>query len=155
MVSPEGRSPRSAEAGTEDLLSALAVIYRLTDEQKRELHLLYQNEWWTKGRTLYETHGVVDGSQVCVGLTEASGKLVGFSRVLTDFTFKALIFDVIVAPNYRGAGLGDRLVSLLLKHERLKCVKSWELYCLPELIPFYERHGFSDDVGQIRLMRRK
>jgi ribosomal protein S18 acetylase RimI-like enzyme len=80
--------------------------------------------------------------------------LIGFARVLTDFTFKALIFDVIVNPDYRGLGLGDRLVSLIVSHPRLKSVASFELYCLPELIPFYERHGFGDDVGGIRLMRR-
>src|SRR5690606_30545883 len=99
-------------------------------------------------------HRVVDGSQICVGLVESSGRLVGFSRVLTDFTFKALIFDVIVAQDYRGVGLRDRLVSQILEHDKLGGVKTLELYCLPELIPFYQRYGFSEDVGPIRLMRR-
>lgn len=135
-------------------LPTLSVVDRLTEEQKQQLHVLYQGEWWTRGRTLEETRRVVDGSQVCIGLIEPSGRLAGFTRVITDFTFKALVFDVIVAPGYRGAGLGDRLLSLVIGHERLRGVKSMELYCLPELMPFYERHGFSDDVGQIRLMRR-
>ena len=135
-------------------ISSLYAVWLLTEEQIMDLHTLYQNEWWTKSRTLEETRKVVVGSQICLGLVEPSGKLVGFSRLLTDFIFKALVFDVIVAPEYRGLGLGDRLVSLVMAHERLREVKTFELYCLPELIPFYERHGFSDDVGKIRLMRR-
>jgi predicted GNAT family N-acyltransferase len=134
--------------------STLTVVEQLTDEHRRDLHLLYQNEWWTSGRTLDETHRVVEGSQICIGLVADSGRLVGFTRVITDFTFKALVFDVIVAQDFRGGGLGDRLVSLILNHEKLRDVACVELYCLPELTPFYEKHGFSGDVGRIRLMRR-
>jgi GNAT superfamily N-acetyltransferase len=61
---------------------------------------------------------------------------------------------VIVAPEYRGLGLGDKLVALIAGHERLRDVKSFELYCLPEMVPFYQRHEFSEDVGNVRLMRR-
>ncbi len=130
------------------------VVYSFSESQLRDLHALYQDEWWTKGRTLEETRRCVEGSQVCLGLADTAGKLIGFSRVLTDFTFKALIFDLIDAPAHREAGLGDRLVSLVTGHEKLRAVKSFELYCLPELVPYYERHGFSDKVGGIRLMRR-
>jgi GNAT superfamily N-acetyltransferase len=133
---------------------SLVIVQSLSEAHLRELHALYQNEWWSKGRTLEETRRCVDGSQLRLGLVDPSAGLVGFSRILTDFTFKALVFDVIVAPGYRGAGLGDKLVYLITNHEKLRDVKSFELYCLPELVPFYERHGFSDDVGRIRLMRR-
>jgi predicted GNAT family N-acyltransferase len=145
--------PNGGVMRPEETLS-LRVVEQLTESQLRDLQVLYRNEWWTNQRTLDETRKVVAGSQVCIGLVESTGQLVGFSRVLTDYTFKALVFDVIVAPKYRGSGLGDKLVSLVSNHERLREVKTFELYCLPELIPFYERHGFSDDVGKIRLMRR-
>lgn len=138
----------------EDTGSVLRVVHGLSEAQLQQLHALYQNEWWTHGRTLAETRRCVAGSQLCLGLVDPADRLAGFSRVLTDFTFKALIFDVIVAPDHRGSGLGDRLVSLITGHEKLREVKSFELYCLPELVPFYERHGFSDDVGNVRLMRR-
>jgi GNAT superfamily N-acetyltransferase len=135
-------------------MPALAVVEQLTEAQRQQLHSFYQNEWWTRDRTLEETHRVVDGSQICIGLVEPSGRLVGFSRIITDFTFKALVFDVIVATDYRARGLGDRLMSLILEHAKLKNVRTIELYCLPELVPFYERFGFTDDVGRLRLMRR-
>ena len=129
------------------------VIYSLTEDHIAQLHALYQQEWWTKGRTIEETKSCVAGSQICVGLISANGELVGFARVLTDFTCKALIFDVIVRKDHRKTGLGDKLLSLIKSHEKLHNVKHFELYCLPEMYGFYTKHGFTTNTGEIRLMR--
>lgn len=129
------------------------VIYSLNENHIAQLHELYQQEWWTKGRTLEETKNCVNGSQICIGLVSANDDLIGFARVLTDFTFKALIFDVIVRKNNRKNGLGDRLLTLIKSHEKLQGVKHFELYCLPEMYNFYAKHGFKTNLGEIRLMR--
>jgi predicted GNAT family N-acyltransferase len=129
------------------------VIYSLTEEHIAQLHALYQEEWWTNGRTLEETKNCVVGSQICVGLAGANDELIGFARVLTDFAFKALIFDVIVRKDHRRTGLGDKLLFLIRSHEKLQGVKHFELYCLPEMFDFYAKHGFTTDTGEIRLMR--
>lgn len=127
----------------------------LSEDQLRELHSLYQNEWWCRGRTLEETRRVVEGSDLCFAFVdEETGRLAGFARVLTDFTFKAFLFDVIVAPEYRGSGLGAALIDAVTGHPALRGVQHLELYCLPELVPFYRRWGFTEDLGEIRLMRR-
>ncbi len=129
------------------------VIHRFNDTHVQELHTLYQSEWWTRGRTIAETQKCIDGSQVCIGVVDDQGSLQGFARVLTDYTFKALIFDLIVSNKCRGEGLGDKLIGLIKQHQKLQSVKHFELYCLPEMFAFYERHGFSGDVGEIKLMR--
>jgi GNAT superfamily N-acetyltransferase len=131
----------------------MEVIYELNEEQIGDLHNLYQREWWTEGRSLAETKQCVEGSQICIGLVDDAGALYGFSRVLTDYTLKALIFDVIVSEQYRGTGLGDELMELVMGHEQLRRVKHFELYCLPEMYGFYEKFGFSPDVGDVKLMR--
>lgn len=131
----------------------MRVIYELTESHIEQLHRLYQGEWWTKGRSLQETKQCVAGSQVCVGLVDADGDLVAFTRVVTDFTFKALIFDVIVDNSERGSGLGQQLLQLVKSHDKLRNVRHFELYCLPELYGFYRKYGFSENVGEIRLMR--
>jgi predicted GNAT family N-acyltransferase len=133
---------------------AVTAVHVLDDAQIGQLHALYQNEWWTKGRSLDATRLCVKGSQVCIGLVDGEGKLAAFARVITDFTFKALIFDVIVAKAARGTGLGKRLFDEITRHERLRQVRHFELYCLPELFAFYRRHGFCENVGEVRLMRR-
>ena len=132
----------------------MRVVHELDGRQVAQLHAFFAREWWTAGRSLEDTRHCVEGSQVCIGLVDDGGDLVGFARVITDFTFKALIFDVIVARSHRGRGLGDRLIELVLEHPDLGRIKNFELYCLPDVGTFYERHGFSTDVGGVRLMRR-
>lgn len=129
------------------------VIFELNEQHVQELNELYQNEWWTKGRSIEDTESCVNGSQINIGIVDENNSLQAYARVLTDYTFKALIFDIIVADNQRGKGLGNRLISLIKGHEKLRKVKHFELYCLPEMFPFYEKHGFSSDVGEIKLMR--
>ena len=130
------------------------VVYDLDETRIAQLHAFFAREWWTAGRSLEETRRCVEGSQVKVGLIADAGDLIGFARVITDYTFKALIFDVIVAEPHRGKGLGGRLIELLLGHPDLARVRDFELYCLPGVGSFYERHGFSAEVGGVRLMRR-
>lgn len=130
-------------------------VEELTEEQVLELHRLYGGEWWSKDRTIEETRRVLAGSKPVFGVVESgSGRLVAFARVVTDGVFKALVFDVIVDPDHRGSGLGDALLNRILDHPDLRAVRSVELYCLPDLVPFYERLGFTTDVGGVRLMRK-
>ena len=75
--------------------------------------------------------------------------------MLSDRVYKALIFDVIVAPDQRHAGLGKRLLDRILGHPELQDVRSFELYCLPEMAPFYECLSFTRGVGGLVLMRRE
>ena len=134
----------------------LQSVTSLTDTQVRELHQLYQNEWWTKGRLLEEIRRMLDHSDYTFGLCDAeTKKLVAFARVLTDRTFKAFIFDVIVAPEHRKRGVGKVIIDRILAHTDLASVKHFELYCLPELVPFYERLGFSAAVGGVVLLRNE
>lgn len=128
-------------------------IEKLNESQTHDLHALYQQEWWTKGRTFEDTKTCVQGSQICIGLVDEQGTLQGFARVLTDYAFKALIFDLIVSTKHRSDGLGNTLISLIKNHPQLQQVKHFELYCLPDMSGFYEQHGFSSDVGEIKLMR--
>jgi predicted GNAT family N-acyltransferase len=129
------------------------IIYHLTEEHISQLHKLYGNEWWCRSRTLAQTKSGVAGSQITIGITDELGNLIGFTRVLTDFTFKAFIFDVIVHPDHRKESLGSKLISLAKTHSKLKQVKHFELYCLPELFDFYKKHGFDTNVGNMQLMR--
>ena len=131
----------------------MEVIYQFKTKQIEQLHHLYQSEWWSKGRSLEETHRCIHGSQICIGILDKAETLVGFARVITDFTFKAFIFDVIVAKDHRASGVGKTLLDIIRSHQDLKYVQHLELYCLPELEAFYEKLGFSSKVGRVKLMR--
>ncbi len=52
-------------------------------------------------------------------------------------------------------GLGAKLMDAVVNHPKLQTVETLGLHCLPKMIPFYERWGFTDDVGDIKFMKRK
>jgi predicted GNAT family N-acyltransferase len=127
---------------------------QLTDAQIVRLHTLFRGEWWTAERELEDVRTMLAANPYIYGVCETTtGRLSGFARVLSDSVFKALLLDVIVDPADRGHGIGEKLMKSVLSDPRLARVKHFELYCLPELEPFYERLGFSADVGGVRLMR--
>lgn len=114
----------------------------LSIERHHDFYEFYRKEWWTKERSFQDTTRMLTHCDLLQFCFDDKDHIVGFARVLTDFTFKAMIFDVIVAEEHRGQGLGQALVQRILRHEKLKRVKSFELYCPGRLIPFYEKLGF-------------
>ena len=96
---------------------------------------------------------MVASARIFVAFADDSGRLAAFARVLTDFVFKAFVFDVIVDPLHRATGLGKALMDAIIGHPELAGVRHFELYCRPELIPFYERWGFAQ-VREVCLLRR-
>ena len=138
----------------------MAPRYRVIDpigrDRVHQLMELYKHEWWTSTRTVDQTRAILNGSDVAIGLCdEADDRLVAFARVLTDQTARAFIFDVIVAADCRGYGLGRRVVDEVLSHPAVRNVELVELYCRPELVRFYERMGFSSPDSGVVLMRRR
>jgi predicted GNAT family N-acyltransferase len=130
-------------------------IEELTDSHIDDLHELFQNEWWTETRKREELPQMLASSDELVAFEDSgSRELVAFARVLTDYTYKALVFDVIVAESHRGHGLVERLMEEIFNHPRLVDVEHFELYCLEEMAGFYEQWGFTDKLGDLRLMRR-
>ncbi|MEW6998148.1 GNAT family N-acetyltransferase [Colwelliaceae bacterium BS250] len=131
----------------------MTIIYNLTDKHIEQLLQMYKGVGWGKDRSIEDVKSCVQGSQICIGIIDAHNNLIGFTRLITDFIYKAFIFDVMVSAEHRGNGLGQKLMSIVKNHEKLQSVKHFELYCFPEMEAFYESFGFTADVGGIKLMR--
>jgi ribosomal protein S18 acetylase RimI-like enzyme len=134
----------------------IQIADSLTEDQVHDLVRLYQSEWWTGGRNEPQIREMLRNGDVIVALSDKqTGRLVGFARVLTDFVYKALIFDVIVDSGYRSKGLGQMLMDHIVNHPNLRSVKHLELYCVSEMVPFYRRWDFTTEIGELQLMRRE
>ncbi|MGV6852408.1 MAG: GNAT family N-acetyltransferase [bacterium] len=83
-------------------------------------------EWWTHDRTLEQAQKCIMHSDLLVAYVDENDQLCAFTGVLTDFTFKALILNVVVAKPYRDHGLGTRIMQDILNHPQLasigKCI---------------------------------
>ena len=129
-------------------------VEKLAPEQYSEFHEFYSKEWWTSERTLDDVTNMLAHCDLLLFCLDAESRIAGFARVLTDFTFKAMVFDVIVSEKHRGRGLGQALVERVLNHEKLERVKSFELYCPEQLVPFYEKLGFVKGTSSLLFNQR-
>lgn len=130
-------------------------VYTLSESQIEDLHRLYQDEWWTRYRSIEDTRKMLEGPQIFVAFADPkTDRLIAFARVLTDGVFKALVFDVIVDPAHRKSNLGKLLMDEIVVDRDLAQVQHIELYCKPELIPFYARWGFTSTDAELCLLRR-
>ncbi|THJ21265.1 MAG: GNAT family N-acetyltransferase [Nitrospira sp. CG24D] len=108
--------------------------------QPEQLLTLFQQAPWAKGRTLNDARDMLRHTDVALCAWDGD-HLVGFGRVLTDFVYRATIWDVIVDEAYQKQGIGAEIVQRILQHPRLKKV---ELFWLCTRRPgFYEKLGFS------------
>jgi len=138
------------------MMGAPRLTESLSTRQIEQLHDLYQAEWWSKGRSLDDVFIAVENSSLVLGFVDsASDRLIAFCRVLSDGAFRATIYDVIVAEDYRGAGLGARLIDTVLNHPQLRKVEGMALACKPEMVSFYQRFGFAPTSSEIVWMRKE
>ncbi len=135
-------------------MESYRIVSELAEQQISELTDLYRNEFWSQNRTRQEVAKMLAASDIVIGLIDESDRLIGFTRVLTDFVYRAVIFDVIIKPTHRSQGLGKQLIDIIIHHPQLQSVEYLGLYCLPDMVPFYERWGFTTEHGGLQLMLR-
>ncbi|UCE90555.1 MAG: GNAT family N-acetyltransferase [Pseudomonadota bacterium] len=129
-------------------------IDALGDDHIAQLVALYSKEFWCNNRTQPDVERMLKHTDVIVGLLDTKCALAGFCRVLTDFVYKATIYDLSVHPGHRGKGLGAVLMDAVLGNPRLRQVEHFDLNCLPAMFGFYRKWGFTEDTGELGLMRR-
>jgi N-acetylglutamate synthase-like GNAT family acetyltransferase len=131
------------------------VVHQLTEVQVQDLCDLFQSTWWAKNRCLDDVQQMLKHSNIMVGICDEQTKaLVGFARVLSDSVYRAILMDVVVREDYRDRGLGRVLMDAVIHHPDLQTVEVLALFCLPEVIPFYEKWGFTTEPKNLKLMVR-
>jgi ribosomal protein S18 acetylase RimI-like enzyme len=66
-------------------------------------------------------------------------KLIGAGRALSDRTKFAMIFDVVLLPEYQGQGIGKQIMNFLIARTQSQNVF---LYAVPGKEGFYRKFGF-------------
>ena len=134
---------------------SVELISQLSDKHLQDLWNLYQTRRWVQGLQVFDMHALIEGSDVIVAFCDTNTQqLVGFARVLTDFACRAVIFDVMVQKSHRYQGLGRSLMEAIWQHPDLQSVEKFALFCLPELVPFYQKCGFTVAPGNMLFLSR-
>jgi len=125
----------------------LEIVEKLSESQTLELMELFSKEWWSNNRKSDDVRRMLQKTDLIIGMIDKdSGQLVAFSRILTDFVYRAMIYDVIVRKSFRHKELGSELIKLIVRHPLLKSVEYIELQTQPDLISYYEQFGFSKSI---------
>src|SRR3954454_20190182 len=89
------------------------------DDDKRRIDVtaihafLSTQAYWAIGRSLETQQRLVDEASRVVGVYDEN-RQVGFCRAVTDGVSFAYLADVYVLQEYRGRGLGERLVRYMI-----------------------------------------
>ncbi|WNM61459.1 GNAT family N-acetyltransferase [Candidatus Nitrospira neomarina] len=112
------------------------------DVKAQQLLALFCQTDWACHRSLEDTEHMLAHTDVAISAWEGS-RLVGFGRVLTDFIYRASIWDVIVDQAYQDRDIGKGIIQRILTHPKLERVELFWL-CTRRYQGFYASLGFSD-----------
>jgi GNAT superfamily N-acetyltransferase len=123
--------------------------YVISDDRARLdmefVHHALADAYWAVGRPRALTERSWSNC-LCFGVYDSGDAQVGCARLLTDYTFRAHLGDVVIQPASRGLGLGKALVETILAHPELATVMLWTL-TTTDAQALYARYGFQPNLS--------
>lgn len=116
-----------------------------------DLQALYRFTGWGRSRSVDQIEKMLEGTDLCFSIRHR-GQLVAFCRILTDFVFRASLWDIVVHPDHQGKGLGSALIDYALTHPAVRHIPMVITYS-SELGPFLANLGFCQKDGIMMLLR--
>ncbi|HWR40806.1 MAG TPA: GNAT family N-acetyltransferase [Patescibacteria group bacterium] len=110
---------------------------------------LLGQSYWAQGRSRETIVRSINHS-LCFAIYK-DGYQIGFARVVTDYATMFWLSDVFIDKNFRGQGLGKKLVEYVLSATPLKELNG--ILGTKDAHGLYEQYGFQRDPE--RLMRRR
>ena len=112
--------------------------------------LFNKHAFWARQRSSGDLRRMLAGSPVVVSLWRGK-RLVGFGRASSDGVYRAVLWDIVVAGDLQGRGLGRRVVEALLEAPDLQEVE--RIYLMTtNSAGFYEQLGFRREERQLLLV---
>ncbi|MEB3291616.1 MAG: GNAT family N-acetyltransferase [Synechococcales bacterium] len=99
--------------------------------------------FWARDRSLEDLQLALENSNPVVTAWDHN-TMIGFARSNSDGVYRATIWDVVVHPDYQGAGIGRKLVQTILSHPQVSRVERVYLMTTNQQ-SFYEKIGFESN----------
>ena len=111
--------------------------------------LFDRHAFWARGRSFDQLRRLLAGSNAVVSLWKGK-RLVGFGRATSDGFSRAVLWDIVVAGDLQGNGLGRRVIEELLHAPAVVGVE--RIYLMTtNSVGFYSQLGF-EVSGEQELM---
>ena len=119
-----------------------------------QLQALFEvTAFWASDRSPEDWATAIAHSKPVVTVWD-SDRLIGFARATSDGIYRATIWDVVIHPDYQGAGLGRKLVETVLMHPHMNRVERVYLMTTHQQ-HFYERIGFECNSSTTMVLSNK
>ena len=115
--------------------------------------LFQKHAFWAENRSNSDLKRMLAGSTVVVSLWRGK-RLVGFGRAHSDGIHRAVLWDIVVAGDLQGKGLGRRVVEALLAAPAIRDVERVYLMTTNSA-GFYKQLGFTEAKPQQLLIRKQ
>jgi GNAT superfamily N-acetyltransferase len=122
-----------------------------TDKNLLQMEIIQgflSRSYWANTRTKEKIEQSIENS-LCFGVYEGN-RQVGFARVVTDYATMYWLCDVFIDEEYRGKGLGKKLVSHITEFEPIKNLTA--TLATKDAHELYEQYGYTKEPD--RFMRR-
>lgn len=127
----------------------IKLISHLDSEDLSAAGRMYADAAWISADDDFSfINSALAGSFLAAGAFE-NGRLIGMGRVLSDGVSDAYIQDVVVTPEFRGRGIGGKLVMFLVEELEKRGVDWIALAGEPGTENFYSKLGFEKKEGFI------
>lgn len=127
---------------------------RYEEVDLEQLQALFRlGAFWAKERTLAGLAIAISNSKPVVTVWD-DDRLIGHARATSDGIYRATIWDVVIDPEYRGAGLGRKLVQTVLAHPNVCNVERVYLMTTHQQ-KFYEQIGFEQNSSTTLVLFNK
>ena len=115
------------------------------DWDEDEIVNLYKaGNWWKDKYNSSSIKFLIKGSyKFAVIVKKDEGKAIGMGRIISDGVSDAYIQDLVILDDFRGLGLGKKLVNYLVNHCKSKDINWIGLISEPGQDGFYSSLGFS------------
>lgn len=143
--------PTERRSRTTDALEGVRIDLSPPPELAEGAADLLVPTYWNHGEVRARIVAAQLGSTAWIVGRDPSGRVVATARALSDGARHALVLDVVTAPEWRGRGLGLRLMGALLDHPRVREVRCVRLRTR-DARAFYEKLGFRiEGPGDVEL----
>ena len=69
-------------------------------------------------------------------------RLIGFGRIVSDGILHAMIYEMIINPDYQGKGIGGDILNMLIQKCLDSNIRDIQLFCAKGKRGFYEKYNF-------------
>jgi N-acetylglutamate synthase-like GNAT family acetyltransferase len=109
--------------------------------------------FWARDRRLEDLAMAIEYSNPVISAWD-SDRLIGCARAMSDGVYRATIWDVVIHPDYQGAGLGRKLVETVLTHPLVNRVERVYLMTTRQQ-EFYKKIGFQENSSTTMVLHHQ